>query len=114
MYTIEKYEPYLDVDYGELQNFNFVQSDEEDIAEFSMINPNVLDLDLEDSDSESDAPAVSTIIGNLSLANEQFFEIFSQFNEGQHHLFNFIMQHALHCKLAEKNNELPPKPFQIF
>ena len=24
------------------------------------------------------------------------------------------MQYALHCKLAEKNNELPPKPFQIF
>ena len=24
------------------------------------------------------------------------------------------MQYALHCKLAEKNNELPPKPFRIF
>ena len=24
------------------------------------------------------------------------------------------MQYALHCKLAEKNNELPLKPFQIF
>ena len=35
-------------------------------------------------------------------------------NEGQQHLFNFIIQYALHCKLAEKNNELPPKPFQIF
>ena len=23
------------------------------------------------------------------------------------------MQYALHCKLAEKNNKLPPKPFQI-
>ena len=24
------------------------------------------------------------------------------------------MQYALHCKLVGKNNELPPKPFQIF
>ena len=42
-----------------------------------------------------------------------FYEIYSQLNEGQLFLFNFIMQYALHCKLAEKN-ELPPKPFQIF
>ena len=35
-------------------------------------------------------------------------------NEGQQHLFSFIMQYALHCKLAEINNKLPPKPFQIF
>ena len=82
-----------------------------------MINPNLLDLDLEDSvsnDSVSNATAVSTIINNLLLPNEQFYEICSQMNEGQQHLFNFIMQYAVHCKLAEKNNELPPKPFQIF
>ena len=33
---------------------------------------------------------------------------------GKQHLFNFIMQYALYCRLAGKNNELPPKPFQIF
>ena len=32
----------------------------------------------------------------------------------QQNLFNFIKQYAVHCKLAEKNNELQPKPFQIF
>ena len=46
--NIKKQEPYLDINYEELQNFNSVQSDEEeDNAEFSMINPNLLDLDLE-------------------------------------------------------------------
>ena len=75
-----------------------------------MINPNLLDLDLEDSDSVSNA----TIIGNLLLPNEQFYEICSQLNEGQQRLVNFIMQYAVHCRLAEKNSELPPKPFQIF
>ena len=93
----------MDKDYEEFQNFNFVQSDEEqDNAEFSIINPNLLDLDLEDSDNVINATAVSTIIDNLLLPNEQFYEICSQLNEGQQHLFNFIMQFAFHCKLAEK------------
>ena len=85
-----------------LQNFDFIQSDEEeDNVEFSVISPNLLDVE-------------QLIIDNLSLPNEQFYEICFQLNEGQQHLFNFILQYALHCKLAEKNNELPPKPFQIF
>ena len=78
-----------------------------------MINPNLLDVDLEDSDTVSNAPVVLTIIDNLLLPNGKFYEICSQLNEGQQHLFSFIMQYALHCKLAEKSNELPPKPFQI-
>ena len=74
----------MDINYEELQNFNFVQSDEEeDNAEFSMLNPNLLDLDLEDKDSVSNA---STIIDNLLLPNEQFYEICSQLNEGQQHV----------------------------
>ena len=93
--NIKKHEPYLDINYEELQNFNFVQSDEEeDNAEFSMINPNLLDLDLEDSDNVINATSVSTIIDNLLLPNEQFYEIYSQLNEGQQHLFKFIMQYA--------------------
>ena len=112
---IKKHGPYLDIDHEELQYFNFVQSGkEEDDAEFSMINSNMLDLDLEDSDNVSNAPVVSTIIDNFSLPNEQFYKICSRLNEGQQHLFNFIMQYALHCKLSEKNDELSPKPFQIF
>ena len=97
-----------------MQNFHFVQSDEEENAEFTMINPNLLDPDLEDSDSVSNTTAVSTIIDNLSLPNEEFYKICSKLNEVQQYLFNFIMQYTLHHKLAEKNNELPSKPFQMF
>ena len=79
-----------------------------------MINPNLHDLDLEESDRTSNATTVLTIINNLLLPNEQFQEKCFQLNEGQQHLSNFIMQYVAHCKLAEKNNELPPKPFQIF
>ena len=112
--NIKKHEPYLDIDYDELQNFNFAQSEEEGNVEFSMINPNFLDLDFEDSDSMSNVPVVSAIIDNFLIHNKKFYEICSQLNEGQHHLFHFIIQYALHCKLTGKNNELPPKPFQIF
>ena len=61
-----KKQAYFDVDYEKLQNFNIVQSGEEDNAEFSIINPNLLDLDFEDSDSVSNAPAVATIIYNFT------------------------------------------------
>ena len=44
---IKKHEPYLDTDYEELQNFDLIWIDEEeDNAGFSIINPNLLDLDL--------------------------------------------------------------------
>ena len=54
---------------------------------------------------------MSAIIDNLLLLNEQFYEICSQLNEGQQHLFNCSMQHAFQYKLAKKNNELPTKLF---
>ena len=84
--------PFLNIVNEDLEIFDFVQSDkEEDNTEFSMINPNFVDLDLKDSDSMSNAFAVSAISDNLSLPNEQFYEIYSQLNEGQQHLFNFII-----------------------
>ena len=65
MFNIKKHETFLDIDYEELQNFHIIESDdEEDAEEFSMINPDLLDLDFEDSDGVSNAPVVSTIIDN--------------------------------------------------
>ena len=68
----------MEINHEELQNFNFVQSDEEENnAEFSVLNPNMVDLDLEESDNVSKAGVVSTIIGTLLLLNEQFYEMLS-------------------------------------
>ena len=56
----------MNIDCKELQNFNFVQSDEEeDAAKFSMINPDLLHIDLEDSDGVSIAP--------VQARNQEFF-----------------------------------------
>ena len=61
--NLKKHVPCLDIDYEELRKFDFVQSNEEENkAEFSMINPNLLDLDLEDNDIASNAPVVRTKI----------------------------------------------------
>ena len=74
----------------------------------------MLDLDLVGSASVSNAPVVSTIIGNLLLPNYQLYEVCSQLNKGQQDPFSFEMQYALHCKLVESKIELPLKPFPIF
>ena len=60
----KKQEPYFDIDYEQLQIFKFVQSDEEDNAEFSIINLNLFDPYLKDSDSVSNTHVVSTIFDN--------------------------------------------------
>lgn len=72
-------------------NLNFFQSDkqEEDNVEFTMINPDLLDLDLEDGDHVNNALVASATVyfllityNNLLLPNQQFYEICSQLNEG--------------------------------
>ena len=84
----------MDIDYEELQNFKISQSDEEEVnAEFPMIYPNLLGLNLEDNGSVSN--------GSVLYSFVKFYEICSQLNEGQQQLFNFLMNYALHCKLAE-------------
>ena len=69
---------------------------------------------MEVSDGVSNAPVASVTVGNLLLPRQKLYELCSQWNGGQQHLFNFLRQHAVYCKLAEKNHELEPKPFQIF
>ena len=68
MCIIIKRGPYLDIDYEEFQNLNFVQSDnEQDNAKFSVINPlTCLIKNLENSDRLlSNAPVAPTIIDSL-------------------------------------------------
>ena len=99
----------MDVDYEELQSFSFLQTDEEgDNGEFSVINPDLLHLDLLNNYCLSNALVRSTTTDNILHPNEQFYEIYSQLNESQQRQLNF------NFKLAKKNNELPPKTFQIF
>ena len=114
--NLKKHEPYMDIDYEELSNYNMIESDEdEDNDEFSIVNPSLIDFDEEDnSNNLSNIPVRSTAIENLSLPNETFYEMCSQLNEKQHDLFNFIMRYAVRCRFAEHNNECDTEPFYIF
>ena len=67
----------MDIGYGEFQNFNIIESDDEDDAEFSIINPDLVDLDLEDGYGVSNTPVASTMIDSLLLPNQQFYELCS-------------------------------------
>ena len=44
------------------------------ITEFSMINPDLLDLDLEVSDGVSNAPVALVTVDNLLLPSQKFYE----------------------------------------
>ena len=59
LWNITKHELYLDIDYEELEIVNVVQWDgeENDNAEFSMIKPDLLVQDLEESNDVSNTPA---------------------------------------------------------
>ena len=86
--NVTKHEPCLDIDYAELENFSFVHSDEEeeDNAKFSVINPDLLDLDLEVRDGVSNAPVASVTVDSLLFPSQKLYESCSQ-NEDQQHLF---------------------------
>ena len=62
-----------------------------------MINPDLLHVDSEDGNTLSNAPVPSTVVDNLLLPNEEFTEIYLQLNDGQQHLFNFMMQYETCC-----------------
>ena len=114
--NIKKHEPSsdTDIDYDDLHNYDILESDEEDNDEFSMINPDLIDFDINDGNGINNGPIAPTRTDNILLPNDQFYDLCSQLNEGQQHIFNFIMKYAMECHLAENNNKPLPEPFYIF
>ena len=90
--------------------------DEENIidSEFGMLNPALLDLDMPQDNGQNNNVVPSTVVENISLSREEFYENCSQLNEGQQHLFNFIMKYAQQLMLNSKNDLPYPDPFNIF
>ena len=83
-----------------------------------MLNPSLIDFDIdfhiEDSNGANNGPIAPTAIYNALLPNEQFYEMCSQLNEWQQHLFNYIMKYSVESRFAEINNTDLPEPFYIF
>ena len=81
--------------------------------EFGMLNPNLLDLEPETSEPVHRS-VPSSVVENISLPREVFFEHCSHLNEGQQHIFNFIMKYSQSLMLNSRNDILDPDPFFIF
>ena len=92
------------------------ESDRDQVDDdFAMINPDLLDLDLDDGNDEIGVPVTSTsVIDNQSIPRELFYEMCSKLNQGQLELFNLITKYAYEWQLADKNDLPKPDPFYIF
>ena len=95
----------------------YQSSDEENetyAEEFEMFNPNLLDLDPEEGSGVVSRSVPSSVVENISLPRETFYENCSQLNEGQQHIFDFIKKYA-HMLMLNSRNDVPdPDPFFIF
>ena len=96
--------------------YDSTNENEIDIAsnEFGMLNPSLLDLDIPQENHMNSTGSVSCTVEDISFSREEFYEYCSQLNEGQQHLFNFIMKHTQERMLNERNNLPNPDPFFIF
>ena len=111
---LKKHEPFVDIELEDLDNVNIDYSEEEsDNNEFSMLNPDQLDLEMENN-LETVTSAATTTKDNLFLPNDQFYDMCFKLNDGQKQLFHFVMHYGIQCKLAHINDKTQPDPFFIF
>ena len=92
----------------------YQSSDEENETcadEFGMLNPNLLDLEPEQTSTPVNISVPSSVVENISLPREIFFENCSQLNEGQQHIFDFIKVYAQTLMLNSRNDIPDPDPF---
>ena len=109
METMEKRESTVDIDYDEL--LNHVDDDQNDDIDDDQNNENQhkeeseygimipeglldLNLDLENNGNNSvNASSASTAtVTNLTLPNDEYYNMCTQLDERQQHLFNYVMQ----------------------
>ena len=114
--NVEKHEPYIDLDYDDLNHPYLSEEDDDEIDDdFSMINPELLDLDLEEAGNNTNTvPVAATTIDNIMLPTAEFHDMCSKLNEEQMYMFNYIMRYAIKSRFAERNDEETPEPFHIF
>ena len=67
----KRHEAYLDVDYEEMESYNFLNSDDDsDNEDFSMLNPRLFDFGETRHDSVSSGSISTTAMVDMQLPNE--------------------------------------------
>ena len=115
--NIKNHEPFKDINFEDLPRpYENDSSDEEENQdnEFSIYDPSLIGLD-DDSDNQGRVSSgAAASIEVISMSNETFYEMCSQMNKKQLYLLNFIMQYAVKCRYAERNNNVAPSSFNMF
>ena len=95
----------MDINYEDLDNPYLSESDSdgEGNDEFSMINPDLIDFDIDEANSTNNVPIAATTRENIMLPAELFHEMCSKLNDKQQYLFNYIMRYAINCGFFERN-----------
>ena len=78
-----------------------------------MLDPTLLEIPVQENVDCSIGLALVTV-EDITVSREEFYTLCSQLNEGQQHLFNFIMKHPQQLMVNERNNLSNPEPFCIF
>ena len=101
----------MNIAYGSVDEDDKEDSD----SEYDMLDPALLDLDMpvQDNVDRSTGPVLTTV-EYISFSREVFYTFWSQLNEGQQHLFNFIMKQVQQPILNESNTLPNPYAFYIF
>ena len=110
-----KHEPYASIDYEDLENGLFFESsdDEEGDGNSEELLMNDMRLVAFNSDHQiSGGPSASD--ENLTLRNDQLYEMCTNLNDEQKRLFNFIMKYTMELKFNEIYTLIEPSPFFIF
>ena len=114
--NINRHEPFANIDIEELpEPYEREESEEEDNIsdDFAMFDPSLIDLD-ETSEVSHSHPTAHASVETVLMENDTFYQLCSQMNKKQQQLFNFIMQYAIRCRYAEKNDTLKPSAFYVF
>ena len=116
--TLDSNDDILDNHY-DYSSSNDISDDDNDYEnECSMLNRDLIDFDSRDEDDRAIdkpiGPIASASVPNASLPREVFYEMYSQLNECQQNLFNFIMKYAIKYMLNERIDLDIPDPFDIF
>ena len=114
--NIKRHEPFSNINCCEdLEKFNLIESEEEGENDvFSIVNPDLIDFEITENSNDPTIPLAAKRVQNILLLNEQYYELCSQFNAGQKHMFCFIMRYSYECVVSEINNKYAPHPFYLF
>ena len=120
--NIVKHDPYFEkyeLDFDDLENQlnddNDDDSGPENPGEYNFVNPELIDLDLDqNTDVNANVQVGSSSVENRSIPREQCYEMCSKLNEKQLEIFYYVTRYAIEYMLNVRNDRILPRPIYVF